>query len=285
MQKQLVFLFAIGISTAYAQNYQPGKIDLSVGFGFRNTYDKNRNLDDYRTLFPNSELLKGNFNSSYPQNYYSNSFMLNVLWGIQLKQNEGFEQRLRAGFTFSGITPTYSNYFNSANFAFDTLTSSRTGSVTYVDSVFTENLFINTTQKQVGLDVAYLLRANQNGRWSFYGGVGVEVGALLQVEANISRSSYSYYSNDDGNYYSNNLWDEHRNSRQSEVHRLDGGFYGLVYLPVGLDFRFSMIKPFWRRMHLYTELRPSVGYSTSELTSQPVQLSVGYTVLGLRAEF
>lgn len=286
MHKTLALLFGLGVTSAFGQNYQPGKIDFSVGFGFRTTNAQMSTLEDYRTLFPNSTILEGDFNSyGYPDFTFNTSSMVNVLWGIQLKQNEGFEQRLRAGVTFSGITPTFGNFYNSSSFAYDTLTSSRTGEVTYLDSIYMENIFINTSQKQVGLDVAYLIKANHNGRWCFYGGVGLEIGALLNVEANISRSSYSYYSNDLGYYYPNSIGHEYDDNRQSEVQRLGGGFYTQLYLPVGLDLRLSMRNAFWRRMHLYTELRPSMGYSNSELSIQPVQLSVGYSVFGVRADF
>lgn len=286
MHKTLVLLFGLGVTSVFGQNYQPGKIDLSVGFGFRTSNTQMATLEEYRSLFPNSTLLQGDFNSyGYPDFYFNSTSMINVLWGIRLQQNEGFEQRLRAGFTFSGITPTYGSYYNETRFAFDTLVSSRTGEVTYVDSIYSENLFINTSQKQVGLDVSYLIKANQNGRWSFYGGLGMEVGALLNVEANISRSNYSYYSNDLGSYYPYGLWNDFDNSYKNEVQRLGSGFYAQLYLPVGLDLRLSMRNDFWRRMHLYTELRPSIGYSNSELTSQAVQLSVGYSVLGVRADF
>lgn len=286
MQKALVLVFTLGLTAVYAQTYQPGKIDFSVGFGFRTTDAQLATLDDYRALFPNSTLLQGDFQSyGYPDYYFNSTGMVSVLWGIQLKQNEGFEQRLRAGLTFSGTTPAYGSFYNETKFAYDTLTSSQTGEVTYVDSVFTESLYINTTQTQVGLDVAYLIKANQNGRWCFYGGVGIEIGAMLNAKATITRSDYSYYTNGAGNFYENNGWYGYNGDYDTEVQQLGGGFYTQLYLPVGLDLRLSMKNAFWRRMHLYSELRPSIGYTNSELTSNALQLSIGYSVFGVRADF
>lgn len=286
MKKTIVLLCAFGFTSAFAQNYEPGKLDFSVGFGARSSSSTSLTLEDCRALFPDSGLLKGDYSSyAYPTYYFNASSMVNLLWGIRLKQNDGYEQRLRVGVTFSGLTPTYASFYNENSFAYDTLTSARTGDVTYVDSVYSENLFLNISQKQVGLDVAYLIKSNQNGRWSFYGGAGLEVGAIINVEANISQSSYSYYSNDLGNYYQNDLLYGNNTNNTSEVERLDGGFYAMLYLPVGLDLRLSMKNAFWKKMHLYTEFRPSIQYSNTSLTNQDINLGMGFAVFGIRTDF
>jgi len=276
----------IGLSKVFAQEYEPGKLDFSVGFGLRSSPSSTQSLQEYQALFPNSELLKGDFNAyGYPTFYFNASSMVNLLWGIRLKQNAGYEQRLRVGVTFSGLTPTYGSFYNETSFAYDTLTSSRTGEVTYVDSIYSENLYITTSQKQVGLDVSYLFKSNQNGRWSFYGGAGLEVGAIINVEANISSNNYTFYSNNQGNYYNNDLIYGNNPNSKTEVQRLDGGFYAMLYLPVGIDLRLSMKNAFWRKMHLYSEFRPSIQYSDSDLLSQPMQLGMGFACFGIRADF
>lgn len=285
MNKTIVFLLALGVTSVYAQEYKPGKIDFSIGFGFRTMDAQIGSIEQYRELFPDSDLLQGDYSTyGYPDYYFNSSTMVNLLWGIQLKQNEAFEQRLRVGVTFGGISPSYGSFYNQTSFAYDTLTSSRTGEVSYVDSVYSENLYINTTQNQVGLDLAYLIKANQNGRWSFYSGVGLEIGAILNAKANISESKYSYLSNDAGVYYPY-AYDDYGSDNKTEVQQLDGGLYGLLYLPVGLDLRLSMKNAFWRRMHLYTEFRPSVSFSNSPISDNNVQLAMGLAVFGIRADF
>jgi len=284
MQRALVLLFSLGITLGYAQTYEPGKIDFSVSYGWRAIDSQALSLSESRSLFPNSVLLQEDFNGyGYPTNSLNASGMVNLMWGVRLKQNERFEQRFRVGITFSGSSPSYASFNKSSSFAFDTLTSSRTGQVTYVDSIYSENLSISTSQKQVGLDLAYLFKANHNGRWCFYSGIGVEIGALLDPEAFIYRSNYTFYTNNSGYFFPNIPYGT--NEYQTEINQLDPGFYSLVYLPVGLDFRLSMKNMFWNRMHLFTEIRPSVSYSNSELSSQSVQFALGFAILGFRADF
>ncbi len=288
MKHLLASAFFLASISGFSQEYKPGKIDFSFGVGFQSYSSSSVVLNDFRAKFPDSELLQGEFdNHAYSPYYYNTnaSTMINLLWGVHLKENAGFEQRLRIGVSYSGYTPSYGSFYKENKFAFDTLTSSVTGERTFVDSVYSENLSIYTSEKQVGLDVSYLLKANQHGRWGFYAGVGLEVGALLDAKATITRGDNSYLTNGAGNYYENESMNFYGNDHDYEEEKLDGGFYTSLYLPVGLDLRLSMKNEFWKKMHLYIELRPNVQYRNSSLTDNNLALGFGMAAFGVRAEF
>ena len=136
----------------------------------------------------------------------------------------------------------------------------------------------------MGVDIAYLFYTNPNGRWSFYTGFGAEFGIGFKNQLNIAHSSYSVTTNHTGYYFpysndfENNFYDE-------ELYKQSNTFYGRLYAPIGLDFRISKKHEFWKRLHLYTELKPLVEIKSNELNNVQFNPGFGWSTIGLRFEF
>ncbi len=71
---------------------------------------------------------------------------------------------------------------------------------------------------------------------------------------------------------------------EEEVFSLEPSYLLSVYLPIGLNFRFSKSNEFWKRTHLYSELRPSWRYFANTNWRTRGYFDWGLSVLGLRLE-
>ena len=279
------FLFS---AIVQAQSTYQSKLDFSFASGFQSSSPKQLSLEEYRSLLPQSELLKQDFlnngnNYYYDYYYFTAAPLLNFLWSYQIAVNPSFEQRLRIGVTYSGSTSVQSSFTNQTNTPYDTLTSSQTGGQTYVDSVYSEYLNVDYSQDQIGLDISYLLKSNPNARWGFYTGIGAVLGVSVNSEAYLWQNSYSYYTNSTGEFYPYN--EDYYDNGKSETYSLGSTFFGQIYLPIGVDFRLSKKNEFWKRMHLYTEMRPNMQIVTVEGLDTSVLLSYGWAAFGVRFEF
>lgn len=283
MKKWNILLAALLLATfTFAQDATLKNPDFSFGSGMRGSTGLTNNYSRYQALFPNSILLQDHYLTEW--NFGpTNADMFNFLVGFTFKENQSYEQRLRFGITISGFTPVFLQFFQTNNFAFDTLTSARTGNSTFIDSVYREDLSLDITQGELGIDVSYLLKINHLGRWSLYGGLGLEVGTRLAGEAEITYETSASYKTAEGQgfYYSNRQ--STPISSEKEFHQLNGGFYVQGYLPLGVDFRLGKEHELWQRVHLYLELRPTLRFSNADFATNTAQLSFDVAFFGIRA--
>ena len=283
--KKIAFVVCLISSSliAQAQNISFGKVDLSIGLGGISYSTSSKSLADYRALLPNSAILSKDYSDFVGSNYqsYQYSTMLSILYGLRLgNSTEKLEHRMRVGFSYSNIYSGSSSYYKQTTTPYDTLTSSRTGEQTVIDSINSQNLYMDLSQDMLSLDISYIIRANPNGRWSFYTGLGLELGVGINTRANIYSSEYNYAN---GPFYFDINNDE--NSFESESYSLDPSYSVNLYLPIGLDFRLSKSNEFWKRAHLYTELRPGVRCLVDAAGDTQTFVNLGFSALGLRFEF
>lgn len=226
------------------------------------------------------------FESDYSYSDSYTSPMFNFIFGIPLKEAETVNHSLRVGVSHRTSWWTNSSFTYENRSRFDTLVSNQTGDSFFVDSVYTDEVLVKMHSQTVALDLSYIFRVNPNGRFSFYSGVGVEFGAVLNPRIQIERNTHSYFTSAVRNYQDGyeDYYKGSYDSREDWI-RLDEGVFGQVYLPIGVDLRFSKFNPFWSKMHVYTEFRPSVQYVKMEGREEVIQSSFGMTALGLRLEF
>lgn len=285
--KKIIFSAAILIFWSFLSQAQyASNIDFSAGFGFETLSPKQLPLSQYQTLFPESELLKidyQGFNEDPLYFNYNSDVLLNLLWGFKIGQGSKLEQVLRFGVTYSGTT-VYSNSFKKTiTIPYDTLNSTRTGNQTFIDSVYKEYTTINVSQERIGLDVSYIIKSNPSNRLVFYSGGGAVLGLSVNARASIKQNSYSYFATVDDDYYQNRA--RSNDDNKSEVFNLSNNFWAQLYVPIGLDFRLSNVNPFWQRMHIYSELRPNMQLVLIEGFDPSIDLSFGWAVFGSRFEF
>lgn len=286
-----MILASICFTSVFSQEQTPapletGKYNLYLGFGMRTSDSEYLTLSQIQQLLPQSELLPGDVSTYGTDSYYDQQnygTMVNLLFGIRLKESKTFEQGLRIGVTYSNSQSFSSNYNYRVETPYDTLTSSQTGLPFYVDSVNSKNIYVSSSQDIVTLDLSYILRLNAKGRVSFFTGLGVEVGAIINPRYTIQSSENVYYTSQYNVGYQNyNIFD---GDYQTESFRTDGGFFGQVYLPLGIDFRIAKLNPFWSNIHVYTECRPAIQYSKLEGRSGVTQTNFGVAFVGARFEF
>jgi hypothetical protein len=130
------------------------------------------------------------------------------------------------------------------------------------------------------LDISLIYRTDPKARWQFYGGIGLTAGASLKsyttidymVGSNLQSTDYYFYP-----MYSNQVSDY-----KNEYFRNSADFGLSAYVPLGIDFRMGKKRPFWKRTHLFYEVRPGAAFSSigdlSSFANIAVQQGLGIKV-------
>jgi hypothetical protein len=230
-------------------------------------------LDDYKMLAPGSSLLNQDLSGYNSSNNYgvTGSFALAMAVGITFKDKNGTTAKknpvLRVGITYNSVSFDDLSYSKSESFAHDTLTSSQTGEMYFIDSTVYSGYNMNHKYDQLSVDASLLFRTDPTARWHLFGGVGATAGISL-----ISKTEISYYESNsidqiNGNYdtYGGKFSKYHNDyygDKDTETFRNENvyGFSG--YIPIGVDFRISNKNEFFKNVHLYYEVRPKVSFNT-----------------------
>jgi hypothetical protein len=154
-----------------------------------------------------------------------------------------------------------------------------TSSVSLLDSAVSvggEKITVRETQetsydlvhhvKKLSLDAAYIFRTKGKNQLKAYGGLGVLVGTTLNSkliqDRDIFNSTYIRYGNTA--LFHNTFTD---NSSTSISKRTKNFLTSGVYVPVGLDFRWSNNHKILSKFHSTWEFRASFEYAKSKLFS------------------
>lgn len=228
-------------------------------------------LGDFNTLFPNSMLLSSPSLKGLDQNsnsLYSGGGGLGLLVSLKTKEKTYGNTTISSGFRI-GVNyqsrALSNSYFKTSSGVIDTLRSANGGEQIYLDTVNSQNLSLTHRSEMIGLDVSYLYRINPSARWSFFGGLGTQVGASINNRTDIYYSSYRYreYRKDDGSIVGGEFSNDRNNSTSvSETNRNRSGFYAMVYVPLGVNFRIGKTSEFWKRTNLFYEMRPMLNISS-----------------------
>lgn len=264
--------------------------DFYVQPSFFSERTANGTLADFKKLAPQSEYLNLNFagyNSSDGAINVNSNAMLSVMLGIKFsdKQKSKYKPNplLRLGISyFSGRTLS-NNLYKENRKTYDTLTSSQTGQTIYMDSVFVRSYGMYYVGQQLRLDASLIFRTNPEARWSLFAGVGLTTGFSFSAFTDIN---YSNYGRSESRSANGTILSTDRNFSSFEAIKTERfnnktNFGASAFLPMGVDFRMGKKREFWKRMHLYYELRPGINItSIPELrTFTTVSLQHG---LGLR---
>lgn len=296
MKKSLFLIILLsGVVQLKAQLEESKALSLSQvsiqfgNFGISNNYGGS--LDEFKSLSPNSRFLDQNF-EDYDQTFFKNgmdfystfSLMSTFNWN---RKNEKWAY-LNPQFRF-GITSGKANFINgslsrSRSHRIDTLVSNQDGEEYYIDSVRNENYLLSYDANFLVLNASLIIGSNPKSTWSIYGGVGLSVGMNYNAKSRVEfYSSYSYEGLErfGGETYSDE-WDE---STNVEYHSNNGlGLSFMMSMPLGVNFRLSKEKEFWRYTSLFYELQPGVSFFDVEGIGGNFYSSV-YNSIGLRVSF
>ena len=131
------------------------------------------------------------------------------------------------------------------------------------------------------LDGDVTISTNPERRWKFYTGIGVSLGLSVSPRTEVNYDSWSYI---EDRLLNNDRQSSDDYEVRSEEFANKTGFFGRVYIPLGVDFRIGKRKESLKKYHLFVESRQSLNFQTiSELSSQVTTSSVGG--FGLRYDF
>lgn len=260
--------------------------DFYIQTGMLFERNTNATLTDFKILAPQSVLLSNNltdYSSSSDAFIITGNTMFSAMLGLHFsdKQKTSLKTNplLRLGITyFSGRALTGSLYKENSK-PYDTLTSAQTGQTIYIDSVTLERYGMNYSYEQLRIDGSLIFRTNPGARWTIYSGIGVTAGISINAQTDI------YYYIDKHTEQANNANYSSYNGTVTfdrEKIRNKNNFGASAFIPLGIDFRIGKKREFWKRLHLFYELKPGINItSISELrtiTNASLQHGLGLRV-------
>ena len=265
MKKTFIFLGFLGASITAFSQVQLTQVHLSSGayqqFGFTPS-----NITDFAPLAPGSSILMkdfsnyqgemGYYNFNYPfsMGMQTNSSFQTLQVGLSLPKCQG---TLRLGLSnFSNqLMSAYGSYYETH--VVDTLISSQNGSMTFVDSTVSRNVFGNYTNQQIRLEAAYVWEMNAGERWAFSAGAGMSFGLSYQSRTSLHYTEYTNSYQGYGSYAGNQT-----TTHESESYKNPMNWGANLYVPLGINFRLGTKRAFWKPWMIYSELRPQLSINS-----------------------
>ena len=283
MKNQLLF---IGFFIFTNLNAQIKITQIHLNAGSFMDIDKSKNkLSDFTLLAPGSDILSKDFSAYEEVGYFFSGMMMRD--NSNLANSSNF-QSIQLGLSFAkcpkgtlriGISNVHSELLNASGHYYeshviDTLFSSQTGQMYYVDSTISNNYNGNYSNDQLRLDAAYIFEANAGKRWAFHAGLGLSIGMSYRSTTRLRTEEYIQpYSGYESTSNSQNI--------ESESH---GNFMvmgGSAYIPFGINFKLGNKREFWKPFVIYNEFRPTIQLNS--IPNNTVKFNVGFgSTLGLR---
>jgi hypothetical protein len=264
--------------------------EYSVQIGMFGGSSASSSLSDFNILAPNSVLLNSNiipntdsyapyFYRSFPNSSFSAMLGLQFSDKQRTKYNKYFQ--LRVGITYSNSSTLSGSLYSSETKPYDTLTSSQTGQLTYIDSVLNRNIGMTYSSEQLRLDGSLIFRTNPEARWSLYSGIGLTAG--FSFNANTTVLYYTNYNiesrNPDG---SRTYIDFYDGETKKETFSNKNNFAFSAYIPLGINLRLGKKTEFWKKVNLFYEIRPSVNVTyipeLKTVTNTYFQQGIGFKI-------
>lgn len=258
---------------------------VSAQLGVFNGSSGISNSSDFQKLAPNSSFEKSDVSGFKIQNSFFGSsgpaFSMNIVLAKPENTNlSRLNTEFRFGISYQEIDVLNLGYDRIDEFRIDTLISSRSGNQVFVDSTYRQSYYLSYNQTNVMVDGDVTISTDPSKRFKFYGGIGFSLGFSAAASTDIIYSTTSNV----------NIIEDEESSFEFEIDgsserfRNDGGLFGRVYLPLGLDFRIGKTKATAMKYHLFVESRPNLSFhKVPELGS--VTLTSNVSSLGFRYDF
>ena len=283
MKNQLLFIAFLTFSNLNAQ-IKITQIHINSG-SFMDIDNSKNQLSDFSLLAPGSDILSKDFSAYQTNAYY---FSGGLMRDNSFLSNSSNFQSIQMGLSFAkcpkgtlriGISNVHSELLNTSGFNYegyvvDTLISSQTGQMYYVDSTISNYYNGNYSNDQLRLDAAYIFEVNAGKRWAFHAGLGLSIGMSYRSTTTLRAEEYIQpYSGFEGTSNTQNI--------ESESY---GNFMvmgGSAYIPLGINFKLGNKREFWKPFVIYNEFRPTIQLNS--IPNNTVKFNVGFgSTLGLR---
>ncbi|MEZ5173690.1 MAG: hypothetical protein R2850_09350 [Bacteroidia bacterium] len=242
--------------------------EISLQTGLFLESNTTASLEQFKNLAPQSTILESDL-TEYSQSISNqfNGFSMNSLQAgfvIKDKKSKEFKNNriFKIGITQLRSAPLSSAYHRFSELRYDTLISSSTGQVLFLDSMITQFYTMNYTSSQIRLDLALVFSSSSAARLGISGGVGITAGTSFNSGADITyvRSAR----NQETDQYGEPVEDYVENySHQSQIENVSSGNCtgASVYLPLSASFRIGEKENIWNKLHVFCEFRPGVNFS------------------------
>ena len=232
-------------------------------------FSQSGTVSEFSQLAPGSVLLQNNMDgfSETEDNSSGYNGMVSLLLGINFKdhltQQYKSNPQLRVGLSYSSGTLLTNYLYKEVRSPYDTLTSSQTGQTYLVDSAVWESYDLNYHTEQVLLEASLIYRSRPEARWSLYGGMGFSAGVSINAFTTVdyAKNSGAGMHNPDPHYYYYPIYYTSEGTYLSETNRNESSTALSVFFPLGIDFRIARKNDFWKRMHLFYEMRPGIHFA------------------------
>jgi hypothetical protein len=240
--------------------------DISISSGFNNT-QKNipLSIETYQTLVPQSIILNSDlsdyrfYNSLlFSYNNFRTSMPLHIAIGFKLSDPTNSSKiniSLRCGFSINKYSSntTYGNKTKTVNYDTDTSIYG----VTYYDSIFDDQVYMNFNGTYFQVDGALLVSTKTNSKFSFQTGMGFNLGTVFNSYVQIGNwQSIRLSKSQSGGSSSITRVSE----SESEIYKIKNGMLSQIYIPIGLNYRLSKKNDFLQKVELFSELRPNISF-------------------------
>jgi hypothetical protein len=266
------FLVALAIllsSYTFAQENTSGFVklnsfQLSNGIAY-DTYFSAPSFDNFKKLSHDQSIFDMDL-STFQENHSNmhphlrTSFEANI--GLVFKNKEGNynpQRELQLGFGFGSYSANAYNFHKQENYRIDTLTSSSTGDMIFVDSIIQEGHYFRHQADLVHVSAKMLFKSDTKKRVYAYVGPGVSLGFSINSEI--------MYSHREGSYYSNTLSSYHPPYMNGgfifggQIAKADPVLSIAGELKTGINFRFSNQHDFWKHWNVFAEYGIGLNYT------------------------
>ena len=220
-------------------------------------------LEQWRTLVPKSELLVTDLSDHKYDNHRDRDFARSALFAASISLRMGGAGRvtrsgayLRAGFAFQHHAGNDLQLRKETRVPFDTLTSSQTGTSTFIDSLKISTYDLTHEYSQLALDGSVIFMKEYPKRWALYGGGGVQLGFAFDGRARVSHRSERTTDPRITSPTTSGGPERDLDSEEEEFRTKDDLCFAL-YVPLGVTYRLAKKRAFWRALNLCYEMRPS----------------------------
>ena len=117
--------------------------------------------------------------------------------------------------------------------------------------------------RKIIIALLLIFSTNSKARWSLYTGFGASLGVSINAKTDIyySKNKFSETMFQNGNLIYENTRND-GDEYETETFRNKTNIGLSAYVPLGIDFRIGKKNEFWKRAHLYYELRPGLNMTT-----------------------
>jgi hypothetical protein len=273
MKKLFVLVWICIFSNVYAQNeaedtlrvWKPSHVVVQMG---SHAQPSNfASIRDFRVLAPGATVLQEDFPlpNLHRMGMNTNPFfaMHTYFHPFAQKKTESIRRvQLRAGIFYAANSWLRLYGYDRSEVRIDTLASSATSNVVYLDSIYERNLQIDYRSERIMLDLMAIVPVFSGTRIFPYWGIGLSAGATFNNRTQVSdyeriREVYTekaipFQSND---VYTYNFWGH---SGNVETFRNKPAFVSAFYIPLGIDLKIGRKHPVLKRISLIAEVRVGI---------------------------